>query len=69
MAENKPNFSQWVRSQLLKSDETKRNKNNLIYKCSKCEFTAHGNARMKNAQHYLVEPETSKCNGIMEVLE
>lgn len=67
LAENKPNFSQWVRSQLLKSDETKRNQNNLIYKCSKCEYTARGNMKMSNVEHYLIDKE-SKCSGIMEVL-
>jgi DNA-directed RNA polymerase subunit M/transcription elongation factor TFIIS len=68
LAEIKPNFSEWVRSQLLKSDETKRNQNNLIYKCSKCEYTAQGNMKMLNVEHYLVKKE-STCDGIMEVLE
>ena len=68
MAEDKNNFSEWVRSQLLKSDEIKRNQNNLIYKCSKCEYTAQGNMKMLKVEHYLVDKE-SKCNGIMEVLK
>lgn len=68
LAEIKPNFSEWVRSQLLKSDETKRNQNNLIYKCSNCEYTAQGNMKMLNAKHYLVDLE-STCLGQMEVLE
>ena len=68
IAETKPNFSEWVRSQLLKTDEIKRNQNNLIYKCSKCEYTAQGNMKMLNVEHYLVDKE-SKCNGIMEVLK
>lgn len=68
IAETKKNFSEWVRSQLLKSDETKRNQNNLIYKCSKCEFSCQGNMKMLNAPHYLIDKE-SKCMGEMEVLE
>lgn len=67
LAEIKPNFSEWVRSQLLKADETKKNQNNLIYKCSKCEYTAKGNMKMLNAEHYLVDKE-SMCFGKMEVL-
>ncbi len=68
LAETKPNFSEWVRSQLLKSDETKRNQNNLIYYCSKCSYVAQGNEKMLKVEHYLVDKE-STCDGIMEVLE
>ena len=67
LAENKDNFSEWVRSQLLKLDEIKKHQNDLIYKCSKCEFIARGNMKML-PNHYMVDLD-STCEGIMEVLK
>jgi len=71
LAETKPNFSEWVRSQLLKQNETVKRNKYLNYKCSKCDYACTGNNKVLGALHYLVSAKTeySTCDGVMEVLE
>lgn len=66
IADRIENFSGWVRAQLLKLDEHKNRKIDLIFQCSKCNTRMMGNLKMNFKEHYLVDKD-STCDGIMEL--
>ena len=66
IADRIENFSGWVRAQLLKLDEHKKRKVDLIFQCSRCNTRMMGNLKMNFKEHYLVDKD-STCDGIMEL--
>lgn len=62
LAETKKNFSEWVRFQLLKEDETTTSAIRWRYECEKCE-TAWVSKRLDN-YFYCVNYMENNCSNI-----
>ena len=76
LAEKKPNFSQWVRAQLIKANEVKKmneNMNKRDYACTQCGevLTTHHNLNyVIHESKRLGELRNTQCSGhFMEVVE